>query len=405
MSLEHSHLAQHATQQALLKKIELQPQPLCFADFMKFALYTPGLGYYSAGMQKLGPQGDFVTAPECSSLFSYCIAAQCQAVLAAVGEQACILELGPGSGRMALDILSWLPKEKLPRRYYFLEISAELKARQQQLIQENCPERFQLCRWLSTLPTEFEGIILANEVIDAMPVHLFQLQENGTILEGMVQKKTEWELVFRTPTTPFLESKVRLLQARLPAPLPPYYTSEILLTLDAWLASLNACLKKGVMLFIDYGFPSHEYYHPTRTQGTLMCHTQHKAHSDPLQNIGLQDITAHVDFTALAIAAQRCDLQLAGFTNQANFLLANGLLEHAKVYLESPREQANLSYKQTTRTYSLAQQVQTLTAPHEMGELFKVMALSKALSLDLQGFSLRSHAHRLFSHAHEFEPV
>jgi len=378
-------------QQALLAYLEKEAFQhggvLSFADFMKIALYAPGLGYYSAGMAKIGKEGDFITAPEVSSFFSQCVANQCAAILNSLSPDSSILELGAGTGRMASDLLLDLKsKNALPRCYMILEVSADLKERQQVLLQQSLPDYYENIKWITDLNDSFSGIILANEVIDALPVHLFKISEHGDILEGIVtQRDKTWTLEYDTPLTPKLPDAVQALQSSLSEPFAPFYTSEILLSLSPWLASLGRCLEKGVMLFIDYGFPRHEYYHPSRNSGTLMCHSRHRAHSDPMQHIGLQDITSHVDFTALALAAKQCGLNVAGFTTQANFLMSNGLLS-----LMSPASFENI--KEATQ---ISQQIQMLTAPHEMGELFKVMALTKKYDEPLQGFQERDHRHRL----------
>lgn len=360
---------------------------LPFDEFMRLALYAPGLGYYSAGSQKFGAHGDFVTAPEISSLFSNCLGAQCAQILKSLDHtDACILELGAGSGVMASDIILFLQKQnQLPCHYYILEVSADLKQRQQQLLKQRCPEYFENILWLDSLPeVPMIGIILGNEVIDAMPVHLFQISHDGNVLEGMVSVEQEnWQLLFHTPITENLASKVNQLQKSLHYPLSIGYTSEINLGLAPWLESLASCLQQGVMLFIDYGFPAHEYYHPSRTMGTLMCHYRHGAHSNPFVYIGLQDITAHVDFTEVAQGAFRCGLEIAGFSNQAAFLIANGLVSFAE------------NHQSTHQQIALSQQIQQLTHPHEMGELFKVIALVKNYSDTLQGFQLSDQRHRL----------
>lgn len=358
---------------------------ISFAEFMDLALYAPGLGYYSAGVAKFGIDGDFVTAPLISSLFSQALGAQCEQILRQL-ENPIILELGAGTGRMACDIMQHLAKQAcLPKQYAILEVSADLRARQQAYLQQHCPQHFSRFVWLDTLPSEpFNGVILGNEVIDALPVHLFKMGEKGAITEGLVEIAQEnAELFFSTPKTESLTAAVNALQQRLETHFGAGYTSEIHLSLPSWIASLNQCLAKGVMLFIDYGFPSHEYYHPSRHMGTLMCHYRHHAHSDPMQYIGLQDITSHVDFTALAIAAIQHDLEVAGFTHQGAFLINNGITSFAEVA------------ENEVERYNFSQQIQKLTHPHEMGELFKVMALSKEFDEPLQGFAVFDQRHRL----------
>lgn len=379
-------------QQKLLQFLDstyqAQGEALSFADFMNIALYAPGLGYYSAGMHKFGHRGDFVTAPEISKLFSQCLASQCAQILTSLHHtDTIILELGAGSGRMAASILHYLAKQKcLPKHYWILEVSADLRQRQQTYLKEHCPDFFANIKWLDTLPANpFTGIILGNEVIDAMPVHLFQIGKQGEILEGLISKsQQQWRVCFSTPLTKALPKAIEDLQQSLSTRFAPGYTSEINLGLTPWLKSLSECLREGVMLFIDYGFPRHEYYHASRNMGTLMCHYRHHAHSDPMSHIGLQDITTHVDFTALAQGAHANDLEVAGFTHQAAFLLGNGLLNHAQNHPQTVPQQLAIS-----------QQIQQLTHPHEMGELFKAIALTKDFSQPLQGFQMIDHRHKL----------
>lgn len=343
---------------------------ISFARYMEMALYTPGLGYYSAGATKLGENGDFVTAPEISSLFGQCIAKQCEQVLQPSDS---ILELGAGTGKMAVDILKTLQ----PKRYYILEVSADLKERQQQLLQTQVPELYDRIEWLSSLPEKnsFSGIIVANEVLDALPVHRFRLDKNG-IQEIYVRKGKEGlEFCYDIPSSPGLLEAVKNLQDGILKDIQDY-ESEIHLSIPPLINSLADSLHRGLMLFIDYGFPAHEYYHPDRNCGTLMCHHQHRSHENPLILPGEQDITAHVDFTAVAYAAVNAGLQVKGYTDQASFLLGCGLMNLAETSKQHPLK--------------LSQEIQKLTMPHQMGELFKVIGLTKGLDeIDLMGFSLR----------------
>ncbi len=346
---------------------------ISFAEFMRLALYAPGLGYYSAGTRKFGAAGDFVTAPELSPLFSQCLARQCQPVLAQLTEGV-ILEFGAGSGLMAAEILKELARlQCLPTRYYILELSAELRQRQQATLTLHTPELYSLVHWLDSLPSQpLQGIVLANEVLDAMPVHRFQL-EAQEVLEFFVGYDQTQQLVWHLLPTPQLQLRemVESLRPQLPVP----YVSEVNLMIPGWLQAVADILSKGLILLIDYGFPRNEYYHPQRHQGTLMCHYRHYAHTEPLILVGLQDLTAHVDFTAVAEAAQAAGLQVAGYTSQANFLLACGLTGLLA------------NYAGNDSTYlRLAQQVKTLILPSEMGELFKVLALTRQLDIPLLGF-------------------
>jgi SAM-dependent MidA family methyltransferase len=380
--MSHSHLpppsqAALAHSQRLVKQliaaITESGGALPFSEFMNQALYTPGLGYYNAGWRKFGSQGDFVTAPEISPLFSQCIAKQCQPILMTC-EPRVILEFGAGSGIMAAEILLELARLNcLPNHYFILEVSAELRQRQQTTLQTRVPKWLDRVHWLDRLPTQpFCGVILANEVLDAMPVHRFRLDQD-TVAEFYVSYQEDqfiWQVLPTTNQT--LQNAVESLRQ----PLPLGYISEINLVLPAWLQAVADSLLAGLILLIDYGFPQREYYHPQRHQGTLMCHYQHYAHDDPLILVGLQDITAHVDFTAVAQAATTAGLTVAGYTNQANFLLASGLTEL-------------LSHLDPLNTPDYLQQTQaakTLILPSEMGELVKVMALTRHWEQPLQGW-------------------
>lgn len=352
--------------------------PITFARYMELALYTPGLGYYSAGAQKLGVCGDFVTAPEISSLFSRSLARQCQQILQSL-EKGDVLELGAGSGIMAADLLLELEKlAALPEHYYILEISADLKQRQQQLLKEKIPQLFDRIVWLDSLPLfKISGIILANEVLDAMPVHKFKIQEQ-TIQEfyiGLKNTELQWQLGLPSIN---LERQVQALNITATED----YESEINLALPSWLTAINNVLQQGVMLFGDYGFSRKEYYHPDRSMGTIMCHYRHRAHPDPLLFPGLQDITSHVDFTAVAEAADSNFLTVAGYTTQANFLLSCGITD--LVQTADPILQMKLN-----------QEFKKLVLPSEMGEIFKVMALTRDFVWPLRGFQLSDIRHKL----------
>ena len=351
-----------------------------FAHFMELALYAPGLGYYSAGSRKFGEAGDFVTAPEVSSLFSRSLARQCHEVLSRIGGD--ILEFGAGSGTMAADILAELEAlDTLPEHYFILEISADLRQRQRETINEKIPQLAERVVWLDALPESFEGVVLGNEVLDAMPVHRFRI-DDGEPRELVVVWDGERFALDESAVDAALYTRLQALQTEFA--LDEGYESEINLMAEEWVAGLGGWLKRGVALLIDYGFPRTEYYHPQRSGGTLMCHYRHRAHDDALTLIGLQDITAHVDFTAMAEAAVGAGLSVRGFANQANFLIGCGLTEILAA------EEGD------TRTpLSLAAEVKTLTLPAEMGELFKVIALTKGWEGGLRGFALRDERSRL----------
>lgn len=353
--------------------------PIPFACYMKCALYALGLGYYSAGAQKFGETGDFVTAPEVSSLFSQCIARQCEQVLKNLGGGD-ILELGAGSGVMVLTILQELAqRDQLPNHYYILEVSADLRDRQRQLFHSTPPELLAKVKWLDALPSDkFKGIIVGNEVIDAMPVHKFKCQ--GGVQEYYVTVENgEFAWFLDEPSTPELIRHIRDLQIDLPE----NYESEVNLLLTPWLSSLSDILDKGMILLVDYGFPAREYYHPERNTGTLMCHYRHHAHTDPFLYPGIQDITSHVDFTTVARAAIKNQLTVAGYTHQAGFLLGCGI--------DSMLPNVN----NVESYYNSVQQVKRLTLPSEMGELFKTIALTRNYDKELIGFSMMSQLEKL----------
>lgn len=363
----------------LIREEIIQEGPMSFARFMELSLYAPGFGYYVSGLQKFGRQGDFVTAPEISPLFSRCVAAQCQQVLAQM-PGANILEFGAGSGRMAVDILLALKEANcLPEHYYILELSAELKERQRQLCAEVIPDLLPNIVWLDALPRmPFKGVVLANEVLDAMPVHRFKITAEEKLYELSVDwqnEKLTW--VMHEPSEEINAAVAGLnLSVR-------DYESEINLLLPHWFASLSDFLTEGVVLLFDYGFPRSEFYLPERDQGSLMCHYQHRAHSDPFCNVGLQDITTHVDFTAVAEAASNAGFDIYGYTNQASFLLSCGISDLILPYLGTKQE------------LDICNQVKILTLPQEMGELFKCIALGKNFGHPLLGFSYRDLRHYL----------
>ena len=343
-----------------------------FVEFMHLALYAPHVGYYSAAQQLFGPQGDFTTAPELTPLFGYTLANQCLPILRHLN-QPVILEFGAGSGRLCVDLLTALKRlDCLPETYFILDVSASLKSAQYALIQQEIPEMAGRVQWLSQWPTQpFEGILIANEVLDAMPVHRF-LQAPDGLLESMIRLRADesFEEFFTPCTNTHLTTHVQNILTHAVTP----YLSEANLCLDDWLLHCYDMLTRGAAFIIDYGYPRHEYYHPDRNQGTLMCHARHRAHAHPCHNPSEEDITAHVDFTHVAEAAHQAGFHIAGYTNQASFLLANDLLNLLTIFPEGP---ARINAQQAMKQ---------LIQPSEMGELFKVIALTKHLELPLAGF-------------------
>lgn len=355
----------------------LEQGAIPFVDFMHHALYAPETGYYTSGLAKLGPSGDFMTAPELTHLFGKTIAVQCAQILTTC-HHPILFEFGAGSGKLCTDILQQLEiMDCLPKAYWILEVSGNLKARQAAWIQETIPHLADKIIWINGWPeAPFEGVIIANEVLDAMPVHRFLHTEEG-LFESFVQfnpnDNDSLSECFK-PMTP--STLLSYIQDVLPFyPLP--YQSEVNLCIPDWVANCAKVLKKGLLLLIDYGFPRMEYYHPDRNTGTLMCHYQHQAHTNPFVHVGKQDITTHVDFTHVAEAAADAGFHVSGFTNQAAFLLSLGLLDFLN---EISGERARVK---------AAQAVKQLLQPQEMGELFKVIGLTKGFDADLQGFLLQ----------------
>ncbi len=350
---------------------------ITFADYMQAALYAPNLGYYSSGRQKFGKGGDFITAPELSVHFSHCLARQCQQVLASVHE-GCILELGAGSGAMVSNILLALEGlDSLPEQYYILEVSAGLRQQQQQCLNERCPHLLPRVHWLDSLENfHLCGVILANEVVDAMPVHLFNIEAQSISERYVTWDKNRFAFVNRSPSSYTLTERIKTLQQEHLHHLPAEgYTSEVNLLQTPWLNSLSHCLEQGLLLIMDYGYSQQDYYHPSRQRGTLMCHYRHLAHEDPLVLPGLQDITTHVDFTRLAEAALNAGLTVNGYITQAYFLLNTGILD------------INIPDKIDAETFTIQQQIKQLLLPSEMGDRFKVLACSRDLDLELLGFN------------------
>lgn len=364
--------------QRIRAEIEAKDGWISFERFMEMALYEPGLGYYSAGAAKFGSRGDFVTAPEVSSLFSRCVATQCAEVLTRLGGGD-ILELGAGSGIMAADILSEL--ETLgasPGTYRILEVSADLRQRQLATLEARAARHVKRVEWLDTWPGKFRGLVLANEVLDALPVQRFRVRGGEINALGVTWQlgRLDWSEV-RAPRE--LTRHVRAIEETLGTQLPDGYTSEINLRLQPWLDGLAAALSAGVMLLMDYGLPRKQYYRPERHDGTLLCHFRHRYHADPFSHVGLQDIGTWVDFTAVAEAAVQARLAVAGFATQAHFLMSLGI----------ERFLTDVADKELPDRLALARQAMLLTLPGEMGERFKVLGLGKGVELRLRGFELR----------------
>jgi len=352
-----------ATSRALLDRIGAElgaaANWISFARYMELALYEPGLGYYAAGARKLGGGGDFVTAPELSPLFGRTLAQQVRELLRP-GDA--VLEFGAGSGALARTVL-----HDLSVPYFILETSSELKERQKEALGDGV-------QWIDRLPERFRGVMLANEVVDAMPVHALAWTRAGVMERGVCAN--EGQLVWSDrPANGTVLNAAKELKVEIPPS--GRYESELAMFARAWMRSLGRFLERGAILVIDYGFPAREYFHPQRSMGTLACHYRHHVHGDPFYLPGLQDITAHVDFSALARAAGDAGLEVLGYANQAQFLVNCGITD--LLAEENPAD--------TKRYLPAASAAQKLLHPSEMGELFKVLAVGRGVDRPLIGFS------------------
>ena len=345
-----------------------------FSRFVELALYEPGLGYYSAGATKFGPAGDFVTAPELGPFFGRCLARWAAGVLGDLGGGE-VLELGGGSGALAADVLEAMDALGAPpRRYRILEVSADLRSRQRVRVERLAPALAARVEWVDAVPAApFRGLILANEVLDALPFERFRIRSDGARALGVTETDgvLDWA---ELPAGPDLETALAAIEADLGRPFPAGYESECCPGLADWAAAVTAPLAAGAVLFVDYGLPRRAYYHPERAAGTMMCHYRHRAHCDPFLWPGLQDISAWVDFTAVADAGLAAGLELLGLTTQAAFLLESGAEEViAEAAVADP---------------AVAAAGRRLLLPGEMGERFKVMGFGRGRVGPLPGLTL-----------------
>ena len=352
---------------------------ITFADFMQIALYEPGLGYYSAGAQKFGAAGDFITAPELSELFCECVAAQMRAVLRETGGS--VLELGAGTGRLAAVALLELESSGgLADQYCILEVAADLRARQRLNVAQRAGNAASRARWLTTMPAAFTGVVFANEVLDAMPCERFVMRGGvpRQLGVGCSGDGFAWQERPKAAQTREQCSRFDVAAAELAPQLQSLadgYMGELNTLQAGLIAALGDALDRGVVLFVDYGLPRAHFYHPQRGAGSLRCYFQHRAHDDPFFHVGLTDITAWVDFTRIAAAAQNAGLCVAGFTTQAAFLLGNGIEQRMRQVGDDALAMAKLAH-----------QARQLLLPGEMGEAFKVMALTKNFDAPLPAF-------------------
>ena len=362
--------------QALIsREIQAAGGWISFARYMELALYAPGLGYYSAGSRKLGATGDFITAPELSTLFGRALARQFAELLAQ--NLTDVVELGAGSGALAAVLLGEFGALGcLPQRYLILEVSADLRERQQAHLARTVPQFLDRVQWLDRLPERLDAVVIGNEVLDALPVHRVRTHQGAVEEIGVTARDGGFAWAGRPAPAALKDA----LSAHEP---PADYETEINLAAPALIAELAQRLDRGVLLFIDYGFPAREFFHPQRNRGTLMCHYRHHAHADPFLWPGLQDITAHVDFSAIAQAGAALDL--LGYASQAQFLINCGITELL----------AAVPATDAARYAPLAAQAQQLLSPAEMGELFKVIALGRGITSPLRGFCRGDRSHTL----------
>jgi SAM-dependent MidA family methyltransferase len=365
---------------------------ISFARYMELALYAPGLGYYAGGSQKFGAQhegGDFLTAPELTPLFGRTLARQVAQILAA--SSPCVIEAGAGSGRLAAQLLPALAAlDCLPERYRILELSGELRARQQATLAELAPEYADRVEWLDELPPRFSGCLIGNELLDAMPTHTLRWSDEAgapAVLEGGVGVTDGRLTLAERPAAGALLDAAQALQVS------PPYRGEISLAARSWVSELARRLERGALLLIDYGLPRHELYHPQRDGGSLRCHYRHRVHDDPLWYPGLSDITSHVDFTAVAEAGFDAGLEVLGYISQANFLLNCGIGE----LLQDDKVGAGDTAPADANAADLRARgaVNVLLSPNEMGELFKVIALGRGIAPPLLGFARGDRVHAL----------
>lgn len=358
----------------IIKDIIIQKaEPIGFDEFMNLALYYPAKGYYTGGSQKFGEQGDFITAPEVSDLFGFCLARQCAQVL---GDEDALLEFGAGSGVLAAQVLFELGRlNKLPRTYYILEISAELQQRQKHTINKTLPELMDRVVWLSSFPEHFSGVVIANEVLDSMPVKRLIYQDNDFKELGV---DCQDDILVWHALKSYSNDKMQL-----PMNIEQGYITEVNERAMAWINSLDKWMNKGLVLLIDYGMGYNEYFHPQRSEGTLQCYYQHNASDNPFEHIGEQDITASVNFSDIANQAKNSGFTIEGYATQAMFLISLGIDEYL------------LTEKDEKKRAILAQQIKLLMLPSAMGESFKVLALSKNIQVKLDGFKEQNLTHKL----------
>ena len=367
-----------ALQALIANEIQSHDNWMSFNDYMQLALFAPQLGYYTGGSHKIGSAGDFVTAPSLTPLFGLTLARQIEPVLRQSAGN--VYEFGAGTGELAVSLLAGLQPDAL-QHYYIMDVSPELKQRQLALIREKTPQHADKVVFLDSLPDAFDGVIIGNEVLDAMASEVIRWTETGIEQMGVsiVDEQFTWS------QRPVSDERILTEALRIQPDKQPY-TSELHLNQTAFIATLAQKLVRGAIIMIDYGFDEAQYYHPQRSMGTLIGHYRHHVVDDPFFWPGLMDLTCHVNFTAMAQAAVDNDLDLIGYTSQAHFLFNLGITE---VLLAEHPDVNSKAYLQA------ASAMQKLVAPHEMGELFKVIAMGKGVDVDWQGFANGDWCHKL----------
>jgi SAM-dependent MidA family methyltransferase len=374
----------------LIQKIKdklQQKTSITFDAYMDMTLYESQLGYYASSKYKFGEMGDFITAPDISTLFSQTFGKVFIEIFKGLSSQN-VLEFGAGRGQFAIDCIRYLLAQKVMlEHYYIVELSASLRLEQQHYLKTELPEFFDKIIWLTELPQKgFKGIIFTNEVLDAMPVSLFKKVDGKVHEIGVILSERRFDYIDLGDQNTPLNNAVSEIEKELGC-LPNQYLSEINLWVEPWVRSLYEFMEEGVVFLCDYGYTRKEYYAPSRSKGTLQCYYKHHVHDDPFVYPGLQDITAHVDFTAVAIAADDCGFDLEGYLTQSQFLTVNGIGALYEKLVDS--EQDEMKNLQQTQGFK------KLTSPEEMGDMFKVMAFSKGIPDDIPCFDLLNMMHKL----------
>lgn len=365
-SLDHSLLVR----EQLIQHINTRDGWISFEEFIDFVMYKPGLGYYSAGAEKIGHSGDFTTAPEISKLFGMALANQITPILDHY-QSPSIIEIGAGTGKLAFDIMRQLNDYQVNfDRYYILELSADLKQRQQSMLSHLPTKTLNKIVWLDSIPTDsIEGVIIANEVIDALPFTRFKSQ-NGQVYELGISVEDNQLIEQPRLADEILSNTVDSIAKEIGMTFQDGYTSEIRINFGSWFRTIESMLSSGSIFFVDYGYSRQEYYDEERTNGSMICHYRNVAHEDPLSNLGIQDISASVDFSQLADVALQRNIEVGFFTSQADFLINAEILGVIESVIDEGLKMR------------LTQEVKQLLLPNQMGEVFKCMLLNKNINPD-----------------------